>query len=146
MKEKQNFEVISKIGSTSHLFNAPLYIIDDIRLTPEQKIELVNKWLQENPYKETYCYLSDIRCTDIEESGYNRSFYINQFVRGCIVAVQTGQRGVPVSQGGIDVMEWDDILTTLELEQRIWNDDDELDEDEEDEIVFEAILDSESRF
>ena len=130
----------------NHIWQVMTDIMDDIRLTPEQKIELVNKWLQENPYKETYCYLSDIRCTDIEESGYNRSFYINQFVRGCIVAVQTGQRGVPVSQGGIDVMEWDDILTTLELEQRIWNDDDELDEDEEDEIVFEAILDSESRF
>ena len=130
----------------NHIWQVMTDIMDDIRLTPEQKIELVNKWLQENPYKETYCYLSDIRCTDIEESGYNRSFYINQFVRGCIVAVQTGQRGVPVSQGGIDVMEWDDILTTLELEQRIWNDDDELDEDEEEEIVFEAVLDSESRF
>ena len=120
-------------------------IVNDVRLSAEEKILKIQQWLEENPYKEVYVHLEDIRCTDIEESGYDRSFYVNQFVRGLAVAAQTGQRGVPVSQGGIDIMEWDDIITTLRLEIE----EDEYDfeaEDEEEEIVFEAILDSESRF
>ena len=129
----------------NHIWQTITDIMNDPRLSAEEKVELVNKWLYENPYKETYCYLADIRCTDIEESGYDRSFYVNQFVRGCIVAVQTGQRGVPVSQGGIDIMSWEDIIETLRLEIE----EDEYDfeaEDEEDEIVFEAVLNSELRF
>lgn len=120
-------------------------IVNDVRLSAEEKILKIQQWLEENPYKEVYVHLEDIRCTDIEESGYDRSFYVNQFVRGLAVAAQTGQRGVPVSQGGIDIMSWDDIITTLRLEIE----EDEYDfeaEDEEEEIVFEAILDSESRF
>ena len=120
-------------------------IVNDVRLSAEEKILKIQQWLEENPYKEVYVHLEDIRCTDIEESGYDRSFYVNQFVRGLSVAAQTGQRGVPVSQGGIDIMSWDDIITTLRLEIE----EDEYDfeaEDEEEEIVFEAVLDSESRF
>ena len=33
----------------NHIWQVMTDIMDDIRLTPEQKIELVNKWLQENP-------------------------------------------------------------------------------------------------
>lgn len=118
-------------------------IVNDPRLSAEEKVVRVQAWLEENPYKEVYVHLEDIRCTDIEEVGYNRSFYVNQFVRGLAVAAQTGQRGVPVSQGGIDIMEWDDIITTLRLEVE----EDEYDfESDEEEIVFEAVLDSESRF
>lgn len=91
-------------------------IVDNPELTAEEKVIAIQQWLEQNPYKEVYVHLEDIRCTDIEESGYNRSFYVNQFVRGLAVAAQTGQRGVPVSQGGIDIMEWDDIITTLRLE------------------------------
>ena len=69
--------------------------------------------MKDNPYKTTYVHLADIRCTGIEESGHNRSFYINQFVRGCAVSVQTGERGVPVSQGGKDVMSWEEIIEEL---------------------------------
>ena len=129
----------------NHIWQVMTDIINDPRLSAEEKVELVNKWLHENPYKETYCYLADIRCTDIEESGYDRSFYVNQFVRGCIVAAQTGQRGVPVSQGGIDIMSWEDIIETLRLEIEEEEYDFEA-EDEEDEIVFEAVLNSELRF
>jgi hypothetical protein len=120
-------------------------IVNDVRLSAEEKILKIQQWLEENPYKEVYVHLEDIRCTDIEESGYDRSFYVNQFVRGLAVAAQTGQRGVPVSQGGIDIMSWDDIITTLRLEIE----EDEYDfeaEDEEEEIVFEAVLNSELRF
>lgn len=120
-------------------------IVNNPTLSAEEKVARVQAWLEENPYKEVYVHLEDIRCTDIEESGYDRSFYVNQFVRGLSVAAQTGQRGVPVSQGGIDIMSWDDIITTLRLEIE----EDEYDfeaEDEEEEIVFEAVLDSESRF
>ena len=120
-------------------------IVNNPTLSAEEKVARVQAWLEENPYKEVYVHLEDIRCTDIEESGYDRSFYVNQFVRGLAVAAQTGQRGVPVSQGGIDIMSWDDIITTLRLEIE----EDEYDfeaEDEEEEIVFEAILDSETRF
>ena len=120
-------------------------IVDNPELTAEEKVKAIQAWLEENPYKEVYVHLEDIRCTDIEESGYDRSFYVNQFVRGLAVAAQTGQRGVPVSQGGIDIMSWDDIITTLRLEIE----EDEYDfeaEDEEDEIVSEAVLNSELRF
>ena len=120
-------------------------IVNNPTLSAEEKILKIQQWLEENPYKEVYVHLEDIRCTDIEESGYDRSFYVNQFVRGLAVAAQTGQRGVPVSQGGIDIMSWDDIITTLRLEIE----EDEYDfeaEDEEEESVFEAVLDSESRF
>lgn len=120
-------------------------IVDNPELTAEEKVKAIQQWLEENPYKEVYVHLEDIRCTDIEESGYDRSFYVNQFVRGLAVAAQTGQRGVPVSQGGIDIMEWDDIVTTLRLE--VEEDEYEFEaEDEEDEIVFEAVLNSELRF
>ena len=91
-------------------------IIDNPELTAEEKVKAIQQWLEENPYKEVYVHLEDIRCTDIEESGYDRSFYVNQFVRGLAVAAQTGQRGVPVSQGGIDIMSWEDIIETLRLE------------------------------
>ena len=119
-------------------------IVNNPTLSAEEKILKIQQWLEENPYKEVYVHLEDIRCTDIEESGYDRSFYVNQFVRGLAVAAQTGQRGVPVSQGGIDIMSWDDIITTLRLEIE----EDEYDfeaEDEEDEIVFEAVLNSEKK-
>ena len=91
-------------------------IVDNPELTAEEKVKAIQAWLEENPYKEVYVHLEDIRCTDIEESGYDRSFYVNQFVRGLAVAAQTGQRGVPVSQGGIDIMSWEDIIETLRLE------------------------------
>ncbi len=120
-------------------------IVNNPTLSAEEKVARVQAWLEENPYKEVYVHLADIRCTDIEEVGYGRSFYVNQFTHGLAVAAQTGQRGVPVSQGGIEIMEWDDIITTLRLEIE----EDEYDfeaEDEEEEIVFEAVLDSESRF
>ena len=91
-------------------------IVNNPTLSAEEKVARVQAWLEENPYKEVYVHLEDIRCTDIEESGYDRSFYVNQFVRGLAVAAQTGQRGVPVSQGGIDIMSWEDIIETLRLE------------------------------
>ena len=93
-------------GTMSDIVNNPI-------LSAEEKVARVQAWLEENPYKEVYVHLEDIRCTDIEESGYDRSFYVNQFVRGLAVAAQTGQRGVPVSQGGIDIMSWEDIIETL---------------------------------
>jgi hypothetical protein len=73
----------------------------------------MQEWLEVNPHKDVYVHLEDIRCTDLPESGYNRSFMMNQFVRGCAVAVQTGERGVPVSQGGKDVMSWEEIIEEL---------------------------------
>ena len=91
-------------------------IVDNPELTAEEKVKAIQAWLEENPYKEVYVHLEDIRCTNIEEVGYDRSFYVNQFVRGLAVAAQTGQRGVPVSQGGIDIMSWEDIIETLRLE------------------------------
>ena len=88
-------------------------IVNNPTLSAEEKVARVQAWLEENPYKEVYVHLEDIRCTDIEEQGYNRSFMMNQFVRGCAVSVQTGERGVPVSQGGKDVMSWEEIIEEL---------------------------------
>ncbi len=44
-------------------------IVDNPELTAEEKVKAIQQWLEENPYKEVYVHLEDIRCTDIEESG-----------------------------------------------------------------------------
>lgn len=107
---------ICELGAVE-MFNHIWQVIDEImndeHLTNEERVHLMQKWLQDNPYKTTYVHLADIRCTDIEETGFNRSFYMNQFVRGCAISAQTGKRGVPVSQGGKDVMSWEDIIEEL---------------------------------
>lgn len=111
---------ICELGATemfNHIWMVMDEILNDENLDDEQKVLLLQEWMKDNPYKTTYVHLADIRCTDIEESGYNRSFYINQFVRGCAVAVQTGKRGVPVSQGGKDVMSWEEIIEELKGNQ-----------------------------
>ena len=96
----------------NHIWKVMNSIIDS-DLRDREKVDLLAQWLQNNPYKTTYVHLADIRCTDLPESGYNRSFMMNQFTRGCAVAVQTGVRGVPVSQGGVDVMSWEEIIADL---------------------------------
>ena len=96
----------------NHIWKVMNSIIDS-DLRDGEKVDLLAQWLENNPYKTTYVHLADIRCTDLPESGYNRSFMMNQFTRGCSVAVQTGVRGVPVSQGGIDVMSWEEIIEDL---------------------------------
>ena len=63
--------------------------------------------------KSASSWRQDIRCTELNEHGMNRSFSMNQFTRGCAVAAMTGERGVPVSQGGIDVMSWEEIIEHL---------------------------------
>ena len=107
---------ICELGAVE-MFNHIWQVIDEImndeHLTNEERVHLMQKWLQDNPYKTTYVHLADIRCTDIEETGFNRSFYMNQFVRGCAISVQTGKRGVPVSLGGKDVVSWEDIIEEL---------------------------------
>ena len=107
---------ICELGAVE-MFNHIWQVIDEImndeHLTNEERVHLMQKWLQDNPYKTTYVHLADIRCTDIEEAGFNRSFYMNQFVRGAAISVQTGKRGVPVRQGGKDVMSWEDIIEEL---------------------------------
>lgn len=107
---------ICELGAVE-MFNHIWQVIDEImndeHLTNEERVHLMQKWLQDNPYKTTYVHLADIRCTDIEETGFNRSFYMNQFVRGCAISAQTGKRGVPVRQGGKDVMSWEDIIEEL---------------------------------
>ena len=96
----------------NHIHKAMSDIVNS-DLRDGEKVDLIVEWLQTYPYKTTYVHLADIRCTDLPESGYNRSFMMNQFTRGCAVAVQTGERGVPVSQGGIDVMSWEEIIEDL---------------------------------
>lgn len=100
----------------NHIWKVIADIMEDNELTAEQKVYAVQQWLEDNPYKWTYVYLADIRCTDIEESGFNRSFMMNQFVRGCAVAAMTGERGVPVSQGAMEVMEWEDVKEALRID------------------------------
>lgn len=129
----------------NHIWQVMSEIMENDELTPEQKVSLVNQWLLQNPYKMTYVYLADIRCTDIEESGYNRSFMMNQFVRGCAVAAMTGERGVPVSQGAMDVMEWEDVKEALQIDFDL-NQEEEEEEPVKDEFPFEAIMNSELRF
>lgn len=111
---------ICELGATemfNHIWMVMDEILNDENLDDEQKVLLLQDWMKDNPYKTTYVHIADIRCTDLEESGFNRSFYINQFVRGCAVSVQTGKRGVPVSQGGKDVMTWEEVIEELKGNQ-----------------------------
>ena len=111
---------ICELGATemfNHIWMVMDEILNDENLDNEQKVLLLQEWMKDNPYKTTYVHMADIRCTNLEESGFNRSFYINQFVRGCAVAVQTGKRGVPVSQGGKDVMTWEEVIEELKGNQ-----------------------------
>ena len=107
---------ICELGAVE-MFNYIWRVIDEImndeHLSYEERVALMQEWLEVNPHKDVYVHLEDIRCTDLPESGYNRSFMMNQFVRGCAVAAQTGERGVPVSQGGKDVMSWEEIIEEL---------------------------------
>ncbi len=107
---------ICELGAVE-MFNHIWQVIADIMNNPylsdEDKIKHMQEWLADNPHKDVYVHLADIRCTDLPESGYNRSFMMNQFVRGCAVSAQTGERGVPVSQGGKDVMSWEEIIEEL---------------------------------
>lgn len=107
---------ICELGAVE-MFNYIWRVIDEImndeHLSYEERVALMQEWLDVNPHKDVYVHLEDIRCTDLPESGYNRSFMMNQFVRGCAVAAQTGERGVPVSQGGKDVMSWEEIIEEL---------------------------------
>lgn len=107
---------ICELGAVE-MFNYIWRVIDEImndeHLSYEERVALMQEWLEVNPHKDVYVHLEDIRCTDLPESGYNRSFMMNQFVRGCAVAVQTGERGVPVSQGGKDIMSWEEIIEEL---------------------------------
>ena len=107
---------ICELGAVE-MFNYIWRVIDEImndeHLSYEERVDLMQEWLEVNPHKDVYVHLEDIRCTDLPESGYNRSFMMNQFVRGCAVAAQTGERGVPVSQGGKDIMSWEEIIEEL---------------------------------
>ena len=107
---------ICELGAVE-MFNYIWRVIDEImndeHLSYEERVALMQEWLEVNPHKDVYVHLEDIRCTDLPESGYNRSFMMNQFVRGCAVAAQTGERGVPVSQGGKDIMSWEEIIEEL---------------------------------
>lgn len=107
---------ICELGAVE-MFNYIHQVMSDIILNPGlrdgQKVDLLQEWLEQNPYKKVYVHMADIRCTEINEHGMNRSFGVNQFVRGCAVAAQTGVRGVPVSQGGIDMMSWEEVIEHL---------------------------------
>ena len=107
---------ICELGAVE-MFNYIHQVMSDIILNPNlrdgQKVDLIQEWLEQNPYKKVYVHMADIRCTEINEHGMNRSFGVNQFVRGCAVAAQTGVRGVPVSQGGIDMMSWEEVIEHL---------------------------------
>ena len=108
---------LGSVEMFNHIWMVMDEILNDENLDEEQKVLLLQEWMKDNPYKTTYVHMADIRCTNLEESGFNRSFYINQFVRGCAVAVQTGERGVPVSQGGKDVMTWEEVIEELKGNQ-----------------------------
>lgn len=97
----------------NHIHQVMFDIVYDGSISCCEKVALIEHWLRENPYKTVYVHLADIRCTELNEHGMNRSFSMNQFTRGCAVAAMTGERGVPVSQGGIDVMSWEEIIEHL---------------------------------
>lgn len=102
----------------NHIWQVMNEVLNDEHLIDDEKVALLQTWLKDNPYKTTYVHLADIRCTNISETGMNRSFYMNQFVRGCAVAVMSGERGMPVSQGGTDVMVWDEVIKHLEEDMK----------------------------
>ena len=111
----------------NHIHQVMFDIVNDGSISCYEKVALIEDWLKENPYKTVYVHLADIRCTELNEHGMNRSFSMNQFTRGCAVAAMTGERGVPVSQGGIDVMSWEEIIEHLkeDIKEDVKEDSDE---------------------
>ena len=111
----------------NHIHQVMFDIVNDGSISCCEKVALIEDWLKENPYKTVYVHLADIRCTELNEHGMNRSFSMNQFTRGCAVAAMTGERGVPVSQGGIDVMSWEEIIEHLkeDIKEDVKEDSDE---------------------
>lgn len=111
----------------NHIHQVMFDIVYDGSISCCEKVALIEHWLRENPYKTVYVHLADIRCTELNEHGMNRSFSMNQFTRGCAVAAMTGERGVPVSQGGIDVMSWEEIIEHLkeDIKEDVKEDSDE---------------------
>ena len=127
-------------------------IMNDPRLTAEQKVELTQKFLEEHPHKTVYCHCDDMRNTQLEEKGWNRSYSINQFLRGCCVSAMNGY-GADATQPGIrDIMSWEEVIEQLKLD--MMDEDEEVIEDEEvtyddtqvEPIEFEAVYDSEHRY
>lgn len=86
--------------------------------TDEEKVKMIQQWLVDNPYKKVYVHIDDLRDTDLEEQQWNRSFSINQFLRGCAVSAMSGQRGVPASECGIDIMTWEEVIESLKEGQK----------------------------
>ena len=82
-------------------------------LTSSEKLDAMEGWLYENPYKKVMVHIADIRCTDLGENGFNRSFYMNQFVRGCAVSAMN-YRGADASDEGVqDIMTWEEVIEDL---------------------------------
>ncbi|MGM0846869.1 MAG: hypothetical protein ACQEUT_18075 [Bacillota bacterium] len=99
----------NSVGSTTEIgqiwgLNFMLGKLHEILLSSESDKEVADNLealLQEIPMKKLYWQHTDIRHTDIKESGMRRSHSINQYLYGCLLDVAG------------DVMDFEDILEEL---------------------------------
>ena len=107
---------ICELGAVE-VFNHLWTVINDIVNNPygskEWKIERLQDWLKENPHKDVYVHLDDLRDTNIEEQKWNRSHSVNQFVRGCAVSAMNGRGACASNEGVQDIMTWEEIIEKL---------------------------------
>ena len=133
-------------------------IMNNPRLSAEEKVALTQAFLEEHPHKTVYCHVDDLRVTDLPETRWNRSYYINQFLRGCCVSAMNYYGADATEEGVRDIMSWTDVIEQLKRDMADEDENDDFEDEEEieeyepyddtqvEEIVFEAVLDSESRF
>lgn len=81
------------------------------QLGDKRGMDYIQTVVEKIPYKEVYAHYDDIRRTDIPEQGDRRSFGVNQYVYGTVLALTQG-RGF---------QEFDEIVESLKSELEVTN-------------------------
>lgn len=107
---------ITELGAVevfNHLHKTFSDIVNNEELDDYDRINFMKSWLKNNPYKTVLVHLDDLRDTDLIEQKWNRSFFCNQFVRGCAVSAMN-YRGADASKSDVqDIMTWEEVIEKL---------------------------------
>lgn len=75
--------------------------------------EMVADFMYNYPRKKVFVHIDDIRCTNIPEVGLNRSYYVNQYLRGICVSAMN-RAGACASDDDVqDIMTWEEVIEKL---------------------------------
>lgn len=128
-------------------------IMNDTELSAEEKIERVNEYFTDHPRKLVLPHMQDVRRHDAPEVGDRRSWGCNAYVYGVVLDLTDGKGFYEydeIWQVLRDLKTEDEILELADLDG--FEDEEEIEEYEPyddtqvEEIVFEAVLNSELRF